>query len=206
MKTQPSLLTPHRTLWSLIKDLFVRPKPVPVRVRPGVGAVAMIVMAGLVSGCGEGEYPVPVAGPGGSTTRPATQPSVTRVEKTREQWKAELSPEAFRILFEAGTERPFHNAYHDNHAQGIYVSAATGAPLFSSDDKFESGTGWPSFTRPVSDSAVILRPDPDGSGRAEVLDSSSGGHLGHLFLDGPADKGGKRYCMNSAAMKFVPAK
>jgi methionine-R-sulfoxide reductase len=161
----------------------------------------LLTTSALLTGCGgEGEYPAPAA-----TATPATQPSA-RVQKTKEQWKAELPAEAFHILFEAGTEPPFRNAYHDNHEKGTYVSAATGVPLFSSDDKFESGTGWPSFTKPIREDAVILRPDPDGSGRAEVLDASSGGHLGHLFNDGPADKGGKRYCMNSAAMKFVPEK
>jgi peptide-methionine (R)-S-oxide reductase/peptide methionine sulfoxide reductase msrA/msrB len=120
------------------------------------------------------------------------------------EYKKRLGAEAYHVLFEAGTEPPFRNAYHDNHADGTYVSAVTGKPLFSSADKFDSGTGWPSFTRPISDDAVIIREDGDGTGRFEVLDASSGGHLGHIFDDGPADKGGKRYCMNSAAMKFVP--
>lgn len=119
-------------------------------------------------------------------------------------YRQRLGDHAYHILFEAGTERPFSNAYHDNKKPGTYVSAVTGKPLFRSADKFDSGTGWPSFVQPIDDDAVILRDDDDGSGRVEVLDASSGGHLGHVFDDGPTDRGGKRYCMNSAAMKFVP--
>ncbi len=133
-----------------------------------------------------------------STTQPTTKRSV-------EEWKKILPAETYHVMFEAGTERPFRNAYYDNHESGTYVSAATGAVLFSSKDKYDSGTGWPSFTKPVSDDAVIIRRDADGSGRDEVIDASSGGHLGHVFDDGPAPTG-KRFCMNSAAMKFIPDK
>jgi peptide-methionine (R)-S-oxide reductase len=168
----------------------------------------LLASVAMSTGCGDGDYPVPGKSEASSTTKPAgqssSQASPARVEKTQAQWKAELPPETFHVMFEAGTERPFANAYYNNHEKGTYVSAATGATLFNADDKFESGTGWPSFTKPVDPSAVILRPDPDGSGRAEVLDASSGGHLGHLFKDGPQPLG-DRYCMNSAAMKFVPA-
>ena len=118
-------------------------------------------------------------------------------------YKAKLSPESYDVLFEAGTEPPFQNAYHDNHEAGTYVSAATGVALFSSDDKYDSHTGWPSFVKPIAPGVVVLKTDPDGS-RTEVVDASSGGHLGHVFDDGPSDRGGQRYCMNSAAMKFIP--
>lgn len=139
-----------------------------------------------------------------SNDAPGTQPSTQPVKKTKAEWKKELPKYTYYIMFEAGTEPPFRNEYHDNKKPGTYVSAATGVPLFSSEDKYDSGTGWPSFTKPINDGAVIVRDDPDGSGRLEVLDASSGGHLGHVFDDGPAPTG-KRYCMNSAAMKFIPA-
>jgi peptide-methionine (R)-S-oxide reductase len=135
---------------------------------------------------------------------PATQPTTYPVQKSKEEWKKELPKYTYYIMFEAGTEPPFRNEYHDNKKPGTYVSAATGVPLFSSEDKYDSRTGWPSFTKPIKEDAVIVREDPDGSGRLEVLDASSGGHLGHVFDDGPAPTG-KRYCMNSAAMKFIPA-
>ena len=133
-------------------------------------------------------------------------PSIATTQPSAEQlaaYKATLSADTYHIMFESGTEPPFRNAYHDNHADGTYVSAATGAPLFSSDDKYDSNTGWPSFTKAINEGAVVLKTDPDGD-RVEVIDASSGGHLGHVFDDGPTDRGGKRYCMNSAAMKFVP--
>jgi peptide-methionine (R)-S-oxide reductase len=149
-----------------------------------------------IVGCGHGA--------GASEPVPATQATTQPVQKTKAQWKQILPAKTFYVMFEAGTERPFANEYHDFKGVGTYVSAATGAPLFRSEDKYDSRTGWPSFTRPIDERAVIVRDDPDGSGRLEVLDASSGGHLGHVFDDGPAPTG-KRYCMNSAAMRFVPS-
>lgn len=103
-----------------------------------------------------------------------------------------------------GTEQPFQNEYWDNHAEGIYVDVISGEPLFSSTDKFDSGTGWPSFTRPISDHNVTTNSDTTlGMERTEVK-SKSGAHLGHVFDDGPKDKGGKRYCINSASLDFIP--
>lgn len=118
-----------------------------------------------------------------------------------------LSPEQKNILFEGGTEQPFHNAYRDNHEAGIYVDVIDGTPLFSSLDKFDSGTGWPSFSKPIDESMVNDKKDTTAwMERTEIKSSSSNGHLGHVFDDGPADKGGQRYCINSAALKFIPLK
>jgi peptide-methionine (R)-S-oxide reductase len=102
-------------------------------------------------------------------------------------WKKKLSPEAYNILVNRGTEPPFKNPYWNNHQKGVYVSAATGKPLFTSDDKFESGTGWPSFTKPINDKDISIVKDTSfGMVRDEVVESSTGLHLGHLFADGPA--------------------
>lgn len=121
------------------------------------------------------------------------------------EWRARLSREQYYILRKRGTEAPFTGKYWNNHRKGIYYSAATGQPLFSSADKFNSGTGWPSFTRPITPGAVLLRADNSHSmHRIEVVDSLSGSHLGHVFDDGPPPTG-KRYCIDSAALIFVAA-
>jgi peptide methionine sulfoxide reductase msrA/msrB len=109
------------------------------------------------------------------------------------------------VTLEGGTERAFHNKYWDNKEDGIYVDIITGEPLFSSTDKFDSGTGWPSFTKAIKDSVLNEKVDQShGMTRTEITSSSSNAHLGHVFDDGPIDKGGKRFCMNSAALKFIP--
>lgn len=119
--------------------------------------------------------------------------------------KKRLTPEQFNVTCQAGTEPPFRNAYWNNHAAGLYVDVITGEPLFTSLDKFESGTGWPSFTKPIAKENVIEHTDGTlGMSRTEVRSKSSDAHLGHVFDDGPRDKGGMRYCMNSASLRFIP--
>lgn len=124
--------------------------------------------------------------------------------KTATEWKKILTANQYHILVEKGTETPFENAYYDNHQKGVYVSAATGEVLFSSEDKFDSGTGWPSFVKPVDAKKVeIIVDNSYGMQREEVVERSTGLHLGHVFDDGPKSRGGKRYCMNSGALKFI---
>ena len=119
--------------------------------------------------------------------------------------KKKLSPEQFAVTQQCGTEPPFHNAYWDNHKPGIYVDVVSGEPLFSSLDKFDSGTGWPSFTRPIKATEVVEKRDAAlGMERTEVRSKVGDSHLGHVFEDGPVDKGGLRYCINSAALTFIP--
>lgn len=126
--------------------------------------------------------------------------------KPNSYWKKMLSPEAYEILVNKGTETPYNNPYWDSHRKGIYVSAATGKPVFSSDTKFDSGTGWPSFYTPIDPKAIRIVTDrSDGMVRDEVVEASTGLHLGHVFDDGPLPTG-KRYCMDSYALKFIQAK
>jgi peptide-methionine (R)-S-oxide reductase len=128
------------------------------------------------------------------------------VEKTDAQWREELTPEQYQVLRKAGTERAFTGEYVDNHADGTYTCAGCGAELFDSETKFESGSGWPSFTEPkVAEAVEVKRDVSHGMIRTEVVCRACGGHLGHVFEDGPRDKGGLRYCMNSCAMEFQPA-
>ena len=125
------------------------------------------------------------------------------VVKTKEEWKKALTPEQYHILREKGTERAFTGKYDKNHEHGVYRCAACGLDLYRSEEKYDSGTGWPSFTAPIAASNVLTRPDNSFfSQRTEVLCPRCGGHLGHVFDDGPKPTG-KRYCMNSAALQFV---
>lgn len=115
-----------------------------------------------------------------------------------------LSPEQYHVTQENGTERPFTGEYWDNHEPGIYVDVVSGEPLFASVDKFESGSGWPSFTKPIDAQNVVEKRDLSHFMiRTEVRSAGGDSHLGHLFPDGPKDQGGLRYCINSASLKFI---
>jgi peptide-methionine (R)-S-oxide reductase len=119
--------------------------------------------------------------------------------------KQKLTPEQFAVTQQSATEPAFHNEFWDNHKPGIYVDVVSGKPLFSSLDKFDSGCGWPSFTKPVNSTDVVERTDNSyGMERTEVRSKDADSHLGHVFDDGPSDKGGLRYCINSASLKFIP--
>jgi peptide methionine sulfoxide reductase msrA/msrB len=122
-----------------------------------------------------------------------------------DELKKKLTAEQFAVTQEAATEPAFHNEFWDNHKPGIYVDVVSGKPLFSSLDKFDSGCGWPSFTAPLNQTDVVEHTDNSyGMSRTEVRSAVADSHLGHVFDDGPADKGGLRYCINSASLRFIP--
>ena len=124
---------------------------------------------------------------------------------TDAEWREKLTPEQYAILRQAGTERAFTGKYEKNKGDGEYVCAGCGQPLFESEDKFDSGSGWPSFTKPAEAGVVDeIRDTAHGMIRTEVVCSRCQGHLGHVFPDGPSDRGGLRYCINSAALDFKP--
>jgi methionine-R-sulfoxide reductase len=119
--------------------------------------------------------------------------------------KAALTEMQEYVTQHGGTEQPFKNEYWDNHREGIYVDVISGEPLFSSTDKFDSGTGWPSFSKPIEENFVKAKTDSTlGLERTEVKSNKANSHLGHVFHDGPKEKGGLRYCINSAALNFIP--
>lgn len=125
--------------------------------------------------------------------------------KSKEHLKEILSPRQYEVTQHAATEPPFANEYYDNFEEGIYVDVTTGEPLFTSSAKFESGCGWPSFSQPIAQDVIEERTDlSHGMERAEVRSKNSDAHLGHVFTDGPSDSGGLRYCINSAALAFIP--
>lgn len=157
--------------------------------------LSFALIAGSVSALAqEGELPMTLS----------KTPSAKIYEKT-EDALSKLTDEQKFVTQQDGTEAPFDNAYWNNHEDGIYVDIVTGEPLFSSKDKYDSGTGWPSFTKPLNPDFVKEHSDYKiGVPRTEVRSSSGDSHLGHVFEDGPKDKGGMRYCINSASMRFIP--
>jgi peptide methionine sulfoxide reductase msrA/msrB len=137
----------------------------------------------------------------------AAERETTMTGKTcsNDELKKRLTPMQYHVTQESGTEPPFNNEFWNEHREGLYVDIVSGEPLFSSRDKFDSGTGWPSFTKPVDESSLKQKKDVGfGMIRTEVRSKIANSHLGHIFDDGPSDKGGLRYCINSAALRFIP--
>jgi len=134
-----------------------------------------------------------------------THPS--KKDMPEDYWKQKLTPQQYHVVREKGTEAPFTGKYIDNHADGTYRCVACGHELFNSDTKFDSGSGWPSFTNPANRENVELHEDNSlGIERTEVTCANCGAHLGHVFPDGPVEAGGQRYCINSLSLDFVPKK
>ena len=171
-------------------------------IRPLLIAAAALTLAGVPFASAQQPAPA-AASPQPAVAAPTPDPA--KAKPTDAELRKRLTPEQYRVTCEADTEPAFHNAYWDNHKAGIYVDVISGKPLFSSLDKFESGTGWPSFTKPlVKDNVKVQTDSSFGMVRDEVKGTDSNAHLGHVFDDGPAEKGGMRYCMNSASLRFVP--
>jgi methionine-R-sulfoxide reductase len=171
-----------------------------------ISAIIFIALLGVILFLNRARGQAPSSSPAASTSM--TTPSSNDQASTKpaaDDLKKKLTPEQYHVTQQCGTEPPFRNEYWDNHRAGIYVDIVSGEPLFTSLDKFDSGSGWPSFTKPIDNGHVKEKSDRAfGMERTEVRSGKSDSHLGHVFDDGPSDKGGQRYCINSAALRFIP--
>lgn len=175
----------------------------PKRFTLAAGVCAVLALLAGCSSSGNSPAPAPAPEPTMKSNAPAAKP--TPATPTKEERLKQLTPMQFKVTQENGTEPPFKNEFWDNHEHGIYVDVVSGKALFSSLDKYDSGCGWPSFTKPIDGPEVVEKVDKThGMVRTEVRSKSADSHLGHVFEDGPVDRGGLRYCINSAALRFVP--
>jgi peptide-methionine (R)-S-oxide reductase len=141
----------------------------------------------------------------GLPSRVVIDMSRTPVQRSDDEWRAMLTPAQYRVTRQQGTEPPFRNEFWNHHEDGVFFSVCSDTPLFDSRDKFDSGTGWPSFTKPIEPAFVAEEVDTShGMRRVEVHCAVDGAHLGHVFPDGPRERGGLRYCINSASLRFMP--
>ena len=182
----------------------VSPRPDGNARRFALIVAGIVVLAGVCLTRAQDPSPSP-ATPTSPAPSAAPMQNSTTSKLSKEELKKKLTPEQYNVTCQSGTEPPFHNAYWNNHKPGIYVDLISGKPLFSSLDKFDSGTGWPSFTKPLVQENLKSQNDSSlGMDREEVRSKDSDAHLGHVFDDGPAAAGGLRFCINSAALRFVP--
>ena len=187
----------------------------PCSLRALLAAAAVAAVGGLCADdspmkAQDQKETVPYCPPGdeksacGLPSRVVIDMSKTKVQRTDAEWRNLLTPEQYKVARQQGTEPPFRNAYWDHHEDGVYFAVGSDTPLFDSRDKFDSGTGWPSFTKPIEPAFVAETRDTSwGMVRVEVHSAVDGSHLGHVFDDGPAPTG-QRYCINSASLQFMP--